>query len=142
MRHVAASEPSQAGRQDPEPRDPWQCRSTPEQGGRIQSRGIRDNIRALPSREAGSGAVGHVAVCLPCLGLKPVCGGTWSARYRYLHSSNLQRKRLQEMSHGLEYAIGAMEKACIDLKNIVNSVTLKWKVDESSFRMLDIADLY
>jgi hypothetical protein len=33
--HKAAPEPSRAGRQGSEPRGTWQCRSPPEQGGRV-----------------------------------------------------------------------------------------------------------
>jgi hypothetical protein len=65
MGHVAAPEPSRVGRQGPEPCDTWQHRSPPEQGGRVPSRGTRDSVGALPSREAGSGAVGHVAASEP-----------------------------------------------------------------------------
>jgi hypothetical protein len=79
---VAAPEPSRVGRQDAEPWDTWQRRSPPEKGGRIRSHGTRGSARALLSREAGSDAIEHVAVRLPCLGLKPVCGGTWFAGYQ------------------------------------------------------------
>jgi hypothetical protein len=84
--HVATPEPSRAERQDPKPRGTWQRRSPPEQGGMIRSRGTRGNAGSLPSREARSGDVGHVAVRLPCFRLKPVCGGTWSAGYRQVVS--------------------------------------------------------
>jgi hypothetical protein len=59
---LAALEPSRAGRRSPKPCDTWQHRSPPAQGGGIWSRVTRGSIRALPSREAGSGAAGHVAV--------------------------------------------------------------------------------
>jgi hypothetical protein len=62
--HVATLEPSQAGRQGPVQWDTWQRWSPPEQGGRIQSHGTRDNVGALPSREAEFGVVGHVAIRL------------------------------------------------------------------------------
>jgi hypothetical protein len=81
--HVAAPEPSRAGRWGPESRGTWQHRNPPEQGGRVRSRRTCGCAGALSSREAGSGAVVHVAVRLaPCLGVKPVCGGTRSAWYR------------------------------------------------------------
>jgi hypothetical protein len=61
----------------------WQHRSSPEQGGGVRCHGTCGSVKTLPSRVAGSGAAGHVAVCLaPCLGLKPVCGGTRSVGYR------------------------------------------------------------
>jgi hypothetical protein len=81
MGHVAALDPSRAGRQDPEPWDTWQrwspseqggriqsCGthpepwdtwqrwSPPEQGGRIQSCGTHGNAGALLSRETGTRA--------------------------------------------------------------------------------------
>jgi hypothetical protein len=79
---MAALEPSQVRRQDLEQRDTWQPQSPPEQGGRIRSHRTCGSAGALPIREAGSGAVGHVVVRLPCLGIKPVCGGTWSIGFR------------------------------------------------------------
>jgi hypothetical protein len=63
--HVAAPEPSQAGRQSLVLWDTWQCRSPPEQGGRIQSRGKHDSVGAHLSREAGSEAIGHMAMLEP-----------------------------------------------------------------------------
>jgi hypothetical protein len=79
MRHMAALEPSQVGRRGLKPRDTWQRRSPPEQGSRVQSSGARGCAEGLLSREARSGVVGHVAVRpAPCLGLKPVCRGTYS----------------------------------------------------------------
>jgi hypothetical protein len=61
-RHVIMSEPSQAEMQGSVPWDTWQRRSPLEKGGRIQSHGIRGSTGALSSREAGSGAVGHMVV--------------------------------------------------------------------------------
>jgi hypothetical protein len=63
--HVTASEPSRVGRQGPKPRGTWQRRSSPEQRGRVRSYGARDSVRALPSREAGSRAAGHVTASEP-----------------------------------------------------------------------------
>jgi hypothetical protein len=80
---MAAPEHSQAGRQGLELRGSWQCRSPPEQGGGVRICGARDSVGALLSREAESGAVGHVVVCLaPYLKLRHVCGGTRCAEYR------------------------------------------------------------
>jgi hypothetical protein len=57
----------------------WTC----VEGGGVQSRVARGSVRALPSREAESGATGHMAVCLaPCLRLKPICRSTRSSGYR------------------------------------------------------------
>jgi hypothetical protein len=74
--HVAVPEPFQTGRRDPELLDTWQRQSPLEQGGRIQSHETHGSARTLPSWEARSGTIGHVAVHLPYLGLKHVCGGT------------------------------------------------------------------
>jgi hypothetical protein len=80
---MAAPEHSQAGRQGLELRGSWQCRSPPEQGGGVRICGARGSVGALLSREAESGAVGHVVVCLaPYLKLRHVCGGTRCAEYR------------------------------------------------------------
>jgi hypothetical protein len=43
----------------------WQRWSPPEQGGGVRSRMARDSAGALLSREAGSGAVRHVATSEP-----------------------------------------------------------------------------
>jgi hypothetical protein len=48
-----------------EPRGTWQRWSPPEQGGGVWCRGTHSSVGALPSREAGSGAAGHVAVPEP-----------------------------------------------------------------------------
>jgi hypothetical protein len=80
MEHVVALEPSLAGRRDPEPWGTWQPQSPPRLGGRVRccrtrgsagahlSREVRSGAighltarGALPSREAGSRAMGHVA---------------------------------------------------------------------------------
>jgi hypothetical protein len=81
--HVAASEPSRAGRQGPKPQDIWQRWSTPEQGGGVRSCGARVSAGALPSKEAGSGAAGHVAVRrAPCLRLEACMRVTRSTGYQ------------------------------------------------------------
>jgi hypothetical protein len=55
----------------------------------------------------GSGAVGHVAVCLaPCVGLKLVCGGTQSVGYRHAGAKMLMleevvTKQLEAEGHVL-----------------------------------------
>jgi hypothetical protein len=85
MGHVVASESSRAGRQCPEPWDTWQRWSLPGQGGGVWSREARGRAGALPSREAGFGVVGYVAIRpAHCLGLKSLCGGIQSAGYRQL----------------------------------------------------------
>jgi hypothetical protein len=82
--HVAAPDPSHAGRWDSEPQGTWQRRSPPEQGGGgldlwgtcqhrsppdqgggVRCYGTHDSARALLSREARSGAVGHMAAPKP-----------------------------------------------------------------------------
>jgi hypothetical protein len=63
--HLAASKPSRVGRWGPEPQGTWQCRSPPEQGGGVRSRGARGSTEAFPNKEVGSGAVGHMAVSEP-----------------------------------------------------------------------------
>jgi hypothetical protein len=62
---VAAPESSLVGRQGPEPWDTWQHRSPPEQGGGVRYHGTRGSVGALPSREAGSGAMRHVVAPEP-----------------------------------------------------------------------------
>jgi hypothetical protein len=59
--HMAASEPSLGERWGPEPQDTWWHRSSPQQGGEVQSRGTRVSTGALLSREAGSRAARHVS---------------------------------------------------------------------------------
>jgi hypothetical protein len=63
--NVAAPDPSRAGMQGPEPRGTWPRRSPPEQGGMVQSHGARGSAGALMSREAGSGATGHMVASEP-----------------------------------------------------------------------------
>jgi hypothetical protein len=63
--HVAAPEPSRARRQDSEPWDTWQRQIPHEQGGGIRSSRTRGSAGALSSRDARSGAVGHVVVSEP-----------------------------------------------------------------------------
>jgi hypothetical protein len=80
--HVVVSEPSRTGRRGPEPWDTWQRRSPPEQGGRVWSCGTRGNAGALPSRDAGSRAAGHVAMPDPSRAGRrgPELRGTWQRR--------------------------------------------------------------
>jgi hypothetical protein len=63
--HVAAPEPSSAGRPGPGLWDTWRRRSLPQQGGRVRGRRTRGRAGAFLSREAASGAVGHVAASEP-----------------------------------------------------------------------------
>jgi hypothetical protein len=94
-----------SGRQSPEPCHTWLHWSSSRQGGKDQSRGTRGSAGAHLSKEARSGAAGHVVApeptftgrCdlkvqltwqrvdarpAPCLDLELVCGGTRSSRYR------------------------------------------------------------
>jgi hypothetical protein len=48
-----------------EPHDTWRRQSRLVRGGSVQSRGARDNAGALPCREAGSRAIGHMAAPKP-----------------------------------------------------------------------------
>jgi hypothetical protein len=59
--HMAAPELTSARRRGPEPRDTWQHRSSPQQGGEVQTRGTRGSTGAHLIKEARSGAEGHVA---------------------------------------------------------------------------------
>jgi hypothetical protein len=63
--HMAAPEPSRAGRQGLEPWATWQQWSHPEQGGGIWCHGTHGSAGALPSWKAGSGVVGHMAAPEP-----------------------------------------------------------------------------
>jgi hypothetical protein len=79
---MVTPEPSLSGRRDPEPLDMWQCWSPPNQGDGIQSYYTRGDIGALPMREAGSGATGHVATSGPSLSRRrdPKALDTWQPR--------------------------------------------------------------
>jgi hypothetical protein len=63
------------GRRGPEPRDAWQHRSPPSQGGEVWCHKMCGSSGALTIRKAGSEAVGRVAASEPSLsgrrGLKP-----------------------------------------------------------------------
>jgi hypothetical protein len=125
---MAAPEPSRAGRQGLEPCDTWQHRSPPKQGGGIRSRVTCGSTEALSSREAGSRAMGHVAVlepasagrqgpesygtwqCTdacpsPCLGLNLVWGGypiyrvPTAAEERYKRQEDLIQNLVQSHQH-------------------------------------------
>jgi hypothetical protein len=67
MGYVAALEPTSTGRRGPEQRDTWQRWSSPQQGGEVWGRGTRGSIGAHLSREARSGAVGHMVAPEPTL---------------------------------------------------------------------------
>jgi hypothetical protein len=122
VRHMAALEPSRARRWGPQSCDTWQHRSPPEQGGRVRCREARGSTRSCLSREAGFGAVGHVAAsepisiwrqgpelqnmwqCVdvrhsPYLDLKVICGGTRTVGYRHWPSDPTQ-ERLQTRMWG------------------------------------------
>jgi hypothetical protein len=64
--HVAAPELTSARKQGPELRDTWQRRSSPQQGGEVRGYRTRGNVGAHISKEARSGAAGHVKA--PTLG--------------------------------------------------------------------------
>jgi hypothetical protein len=49
--HVAAPELNSARRRGPEPRDTWQHRSSPQQGGEVQDRRTRGGSRVHLRRE-------------------------------------------------------------------------------------------
>jgi hypothetical protein len=61
MGHVAAPELPYAWWQEPEPQDTWQLHSYPKLGGESQIHGTHGGSRAPLSREAGAGAMGHMA---------------------------------------------------------------------------------
>jgi hypothetical protein len=63
--HMAAPEPTSAERRGPEPRDTWQRRSPPQRGGEVRSHETHGSVGAHLSREARSGAIGHVAASEP-----------------------------------------------------------------------------
>jgi hypothetical protein len=65
MGHVAAPEPTSAGRRGPELRNTWQRRSSTQQGGEARGHMTRGITGAHLSKEVRSGAVGHVAVLYP-----------------------------------------------------------------------------
>jgi hypothetical protein len=65
--HMASLELTLAERRGPEPLDTWQCWRPPQQRGGVWSRRARGSVGAHLSREAGSGAVGHVVACYALL---------------------------------------------------------------------------
>jgi hypothetical protein len=64
---MQSPEPTSVGRRDLEPRDTWQYRSPPQQGGEVRSRGTHGSAEAHIGREARSRAVGHMAAPEPIL---------------------------------------------------------------------------
>jgi hypothetical protein len=58
--HVAASELTSASRRGPGPRDTWQHRSSPQQGGEVRGRGTRGGAGAHLYREVWSEATTYV----------------------------------------------------------------------------------
>jgi hypothetical protein len=63
--HVAAPKPTSAGRCGPETLDKWQHQSSLQLGGEAWSHFTRGSVGAHLSREARSGAIGHVAASEP-----------------------------------------------------------------------------
>jgi hypothetical protein len=59
MGHVAASEPTSAGRRGPELRNTWQRWSSTQQGGEARGHVTRGSTGAHLSKEVRSGATGH-----------------------------------------------------------------------------------
>jgi hypothetical protein len=105
MGHVAAPEPTSAGKRGPKLRNTWQRWSSTQQEGEARGHETHDSTRAHLGREVRSGAAGHVEVPeltsigrrgpelhgtwqrmdarpAPCLDLKLVYRGTRSAGYR------------------------------------------------------------
>jgi hypothetical protein len=105
MGHVAAPEPTSAGRRGPELRNTLQRRSSTNQGGEARGHGPRGSTGAHLSKVVRSGAAGHVAALkptsagkcgpnlqlawqrvdarpTPCFDLELVCGGTRSSGCR------------------------------------------------------------
>jgi hypothetical protein len=67
--HVAAPEPTSAGRQGPEPEDTWQGQGPPQPRGEVQSHRTHGSAGAHLSWEARSGVIEHVAAPeLPSVG--------------------------------------------------------------------------
>jgi hypothetical protein len=66
--HVAAPELTLPGRQGPEPRDTWQHRSSPQQGGEVRGRGTRVSTEAHLCREVWSKVIAYVVArgCTTC----------------------------------------------------------------------------
>jgi hypothetical protein len=65
MGHVAAPEPTSAGRRGPELRNTWQRRSSTQQGGEARGHVTRGNTGDHFNKEVRSEAVGHVAALDP-----------------------------------------------------------------------------
>jgi hypothetical protein len=63
--HVAATEPTSAGRRGPEPWDMWQRQSLPQPGGEVQKHGTHRSAGAHLSQKARSRAIVHVAASEP-----------------------------------------------------------------------------
>jgi hypothetical protein len=61
--HVVASELNSARRRGPGPRDTWEHRSSPQQGGEVRGRGTRGGSLAHLCREVWSEAIAYMAAC-------------------------------------------------------------------------------
>jgi hypothetical protein len=108
-----STEPTRAGRRDPEPRDAWRLRSPPEQRGGVRSRGTHGGTGPLLSREAVPRAMGHGAAPVPFRTGRPwtLCCGTHDRAWMYalLLCFNLELVRgvpdLQGIDNCLRHAI-------------------------------------
>jgi hypothetical protein len=65
MGHVAAPEPTSAGKQGPELRNVWRRRSSTQQGDEARGHGPRGSTGAHLRKEVRSTAAGHVAALKP-----------------------------------------------------------------------------
>jgi hypothetical protein len=70
--HVTTPVPPSTGRRSPEMQDTCQRRSSPQQGGGVQSHGTRGNTGVLHSRETESGATRHVTTPEPSPAPEPL----------------------------------------------------------------------
>jgi hypothetical protein len=80
--HVAAPEPTPTGRRGPKTQDTWQHQSPPQPGGEVRSYSTHGSTRTHLSREARSGAIGHVVVPEPTSAVRrgPEPYDTWQRR--------------------------------------------------------------
>jgi hypothetical protein len=119
---VAASELTSVRRRGSGPRDTWQRRSSPQQGGEVRGCGTRGSAGAQLSKEVRSGVVGHMVApeptsagrfglklqltwqCVdthptPYVDLELVCGGIRSSECRQ-RPPNPPRMRLRTRRWG------------------------------------------
>jgi hypothetical protein len=109
---VVATEPSREGRRGLVPWDTWQRQSRPKQGGRIRSRGTCDSVRALSSREAGSGAARHVAAPEPSQARRqdPEPRDTWQCRSHPEQGGKIRRCRAYCSTSSLSWTQACMRR--------------------------------